>query len=258
MENFINKTSQPFTVITNDILQSKTIFKNSNQKLCYFYLYSLNNCTAVFPSQEKIAEAICCSVSSVKRTLRELQELGLLEVKSRPGFTSIYILNDYHGVVQNELGLEKEEQINPVLNEVGQNELAQNELGRQVKVNQGLGQNELVKLKDKNKITKNKISSSTYENIEEELRKKYPNANFEEIKKQILSDETLIIKTEKQYRSILEYRLSNYKPTKKKYKREEVVPEWFKKDSVPDEFEEEFIKEERERLKIELNSNRWL
>lgn len=125
-------------------------------------------------------------------------------------------------------------------------------------MNQGLGQNELVKLKDKNKITKNKISSSTYENIEEELRKKYPNANFEEIKKQILSDETLIIKTEKQYRSILEYRLSNYKPTKKKYKREEVVPEWFKKDSVPDEFEEEFIKEERERLKIELNSNRWL
>jgi len=258
LENFINKTSQPFTVITNDILQSKTIFKTSNQKLCYFYLYSLNNCTTVFPSQEKIAEAICCSVSSVKRTLRELQELGLLEVKSRPGFTSIYILNDYHGVVQNELGLEKENQINPVLNEVGQNELAQNELGGQVKLNQGLGQNELVKLKDKNKITKNKISSSsTYEIIEEELRKKYPNAKIEEIKNQILLDTTLVIKTEKQYRSMLEYRLSNYKPTKKKYKREEVVPEWFeiKKGTISDKFDQEFIKEERERLKNELNSN---
>lgn len=214
MENFINNTKQPFTVIMNDVLQEKTIFENANQKLCYLYLYSLKNCSSVFPSHETIAKAVCCSVSTVKRILQGLQELNLLKIKSRPGQTSIYILNDYHEVVQNNLG---------------QNELAQHELGGQLKLNQEVGQNRLLKLKDKNKITKNKISR---EIIDNELKVLYPNI-FNQVREAILNDSTLTINTDKQYRSTLLYRLKNFKqPRKEQLKqmkviRKEVIPEWF-------------------------------
>lgn len=215
MENFINNTKQPFTVIMNDVLQEETIFENANQKLCYLYLYSLKNCSSVFPSHETIAKAVCCSVSTVKRILQGLQELNLLKIKSRPGQTSIYILNDYHEVVQNNLG---------------QNELVQHELGGQLKLNQEVGQNRLLKLKNKNKITKNKISSR--ESIDNELRILYPDT-FEQVKEEILNDSTLIINTDKQYRSMLLYRLKSSKevvkekPKQRKAVRSEVLPTWF-------------------------------
>ncbi|MEE6132024.1 helix-turn-helix domain-containing protein [Priestia sp. GS2] len=126
MENFINNTRQPFTVITNELLQEETIFDSATQKLCYLYLYSLKNCSSIFPSHETIAKAVCCSTSTVKRILKELQKLKLLEIKSRPGHTSIYMLNDYTEVVQNELG---------------HNKLAQDELGGQLNLNHEVAQN---------------------------------------------------------------------------------------------------------------------
>ncbi|MFF3025227.1 helix-turn-helix domain-containing protein [Gottfriedia sp. NPDC057948] len=233
MGNFINNTKQPFTVITNDLLQEKTIFKNANQKLCYLYLYSLKNCSSIFPSHETISKAVCCSISTVKRTLQDLGQLNLLDIKSRPGFTSIYILNDYHDVAQNNLG---------------QNELAQNESGAQVKLNYEVDQNEPLKLKDKNKIIKNKNSSREEINIK--LKELYPTI-FEEVIKQVLEDGTLIINTDKQYYSVLLYRLKNYIPQKKsnffnkKSIRKEIVPEWLQDDFIENESnisEEEVIK----------------
>lgn len=231
--NFINNTRQPFTVITNDLLQGETIFKNANQKLCYFYLYSLNNCSSIFPSHETIAKAVCCSISTVKRILQELVHLNLLEIKSRPGHTSIYILNDYNDIAQNNLG---------------QNKLAYSELGAQSNLNQELVQNEPLKLKDKNKIIKNKNSSR--EEINFKLKKRYPNI-FEEVLKLVLEDESLVINTDNQYYSVLLYRLENYKQKKKnnlitkKYVRREIVPDWLQDDFIDNESnisEEEVIK----------------
>ncbi|QJX76982.1 helix-turn-helix domain-containing protein [Priestia megaterium] len=222
MKNFINNTKQPFTVITNELLQEDTIFDNANQKLCYFYLYSLKNCSSIFPSHQTIAKAVCCSVSTVKRVLKELQGLKLLEIKSRPGHTSIYILNDYNQVVQNDLG---------------QSKSAQDELEGQLELIYEVVQNEPLKLKEKTKIIKSKISSSdNREIIDRELNKKYYDTPFEKIKNNLLNDETLIIKTSAQYKSLLEYRLMNWKACKKnscvKNKqiiRKEMVPNWLHK-----------------------------
>ena len=246
MENFINNTRQPFTVITNELLQEETIFNNANQKLCYLYLYSLKNCSSIFPSHETIAKAVCCSVSTVKRILKELQLLKLLEIKSRPGHTSIYILNDYNEVVQNDLG---------------QNKLAQDELEGQPNLNYVVVQNEPLKLKDKNKITKNKISSSdTRKIIDKELSEKYSDRPFEEIKNDILNDDNLIIKTPAQYKAVLKYRLTNWKPSKKnshiKNKtviRKEMVPDWFHREGESQSKEIKMSDEgfEVEKLKLE-------
>ncbi|MFB5198602.1 helix-turn-helix domain-containing protein [Neobacillus sp. KR4-4] len=212
MENFINNTTQPFTTFMNDFLQKRTIFEKSSTKLTYMYLFSLRNCSMIFPSHETIAVATCSSPSTVKRTLKELEKLGLLEVRPRPGFTSVYVLNDYREVVQNELDHIK---------------LVQNEPTAQVKMNCEVVQNEPLKLKNKNKTIKNKNSSR--ELIENQLKDKYTKAPFEEVKEQVLNDDTLIIETDNQYKSILEYRLKNWKRTKVKNKpvRKELLPSWF-------------------------------
>ncbi|MDG0062100.1 helix-turn-helix domain-containing protein [Priestia sp. P5] len=246
MENFINNTRQPFTVITNELLQEETIFNNANEKLCYLYLYSLKKCSSIFPSHETIAKAVCCSISTVKRILKELQKLKLLEIKNRPGHTSIYILNDYNEVVQNELG---------------QNERAQDELRAQPNMNYEVAHNELLKLKDKNKIIKNIISSSdAREIIDKELSKKYSDRPFEEIKNDILNDETLITKTPAQYKAVLKYRLTNWKPSKKnshiKNKtviRKEMIPDWLHREgeSQPKEIKMSDEDFEIEKLKLQ-------
>ncbi|MBY0062590.1 helix-turn-helix domain-containing protein [Priestia aryabhattai] len=252
MENFINNTRQPFTVITNELLQGETIFDSASQKLCYLYLYSLKNCSSIFPSHETIAKAACCSTSTVKRILKELQKLKLLEIKNRPGHTSIYILNDYNEVVQNALG---------------HNKLAQDELGSQPNLNYEVAQNELLKLKDKNIITKNKISSDTRAIIDKKLSEKHPDRPFEEIKNEVLNDDRLIITTNKQYESVLKYRLKNWKAHKKRSYakrkhiiKKEIVPEWLhkrqeiqKSKSIEGTMNEKEIELEKLKLKAELN-----
>lgn len=86
------------------------------------------------------------------------------------------------------------------------------------------------------------ISSSSYSknSIDNELKEKYPNAPFEQVKEELTNDETATINTDKQYKSMLEYRLKNWKPKKpnapkqskgKKPIRTEVLPDWFDADS---------------------------
>lgn len=86
--------------------------------------------------------------------------------------------------------------------------------------------------KDLNKLV-NKISSSR-DSINNELKNKYCNVPFEVVKEELLNDPTATINTIKQYKSMLEYRLKNWKhkPTKltKYYKkpiRSEMLPDWF-------------------------------
>lgn len=68
--------------------------------------------------------------------------------------------------------------------------------------------------------------------IDKELRAMFPHAPFSTIKQELLTDETAIIITLKQYRGLLEYRLKNYRPklkqvTQRKSIRTEILPDWF-------------------------------
>jgi hypothetical protein len=246
--NFQNNTIQPFTVFMNDFIQKETIFKKASTKLTYMYLYSLKNCSSIFPSLKTIAVATCTSISTIQRTLEELEKLGLLEIHPRPGYTSIYILNDYYQVIQNKVGQNEQGPKEP--DSTGQNDQGQNEQGTQVKMTTPPGQNDLLKLKDKNKTIKNKISSR--ESIDNLLKESFPNAPFEQVKEQMINDETLTIHTDKQYKSMLEYRLKNWKPVTKKNKkfvRTESVPEWMDKNDQEEVIEPKYSPEEIEKKK---------
>jgi len=130
-----------------------------------------------------------------------------------------------------------------------------------------------IKEKNKKEKTKNKISSSNNrEIIDKELSEKYPDRPFEEIKKEIFNDDTLIITTDKQYSSVMNYRLKNWKPLKKRSYvknksiiRKELVPDWLhKREKNEDEktkmddkqFELEKLKLEAELKELALELNR--
>jgi hypothetical protein len=104
-----------------------------------------------------------------------------------------------------------------------------------------------------NDLTKNKLVSSsreiTFDSIESDLKQKYPNAPFEQIRDNVLNDETLTIESLNQFKGILEYRLKNYKepkqktPIKRKVTRKEMVPD--------------FMKEEYEKPQIEMDKEKF-
>lgn len=81
-----------------------------------------------------------------------------------------------------------------------------------------------------------------YELLDKALKQDYPNVPFDDIRAELISDETAVINTIKQYHAMLEYRLKNYKPKKQakqpqfKAKRStyvEATPEWFDEESEP-------------------------
>jgi len=120
------------------------------------------------------------------------------------------------------------------------------------------------------KLINKNISSSPRDFIDDKLREKYNNVPFDEVKNEMLND-TVIVDTDKQYKSLLEYRLKNWKPKQTKRRRvvrnvrEEMVPKWLQtndenavaKDlSVNNDFEaeKEKIKEELMQLEAELKA----
>lgn len=114
----------------------------------------------------------------------------------------------------------------------------------------------------KEKLNNNTTSRSPNINIEKfldkNLRDEFSNLPFDEIKYLMLKDESLIIKTEMQYVSMLRYRLENWssKKQKKTNAKPEIVPDWFeknkgKKASAP--AVKSNIDEERRKLLEELN-----
>lgn len=110
------------------------------------------------------------------------------------------------------------------------------------------------------KMLVNTISSSSSiyqrEKIDEALKAEYPNVPFEEVRNELLSDQTAVIKTDRQYRAMLKYRLANYKPKAvkrakaKNSGRTETVPEWFNSRNEKQVEESEAINFEEERRKI--------
>lgn len=232
--NFVSRVATPpYTMYDNQLIQKETIFKSANQKLCYMYLVSYANCSRIFPSMESIATAICATTRTAMTVIQQLEEIGLIEVIRTSGKSNQYILNDYF-----EVELATRENFSPVKNFHETSEKIS-----LVPVKKFHTKTNNLKLKNKNKI-------SSRDSINNSLKDKYSKAPFDEVKEQMLGDETLVITTDKQYKSMLEYRLKNWKPTqpkKKKVIRSEIVPDWLtdkveepKRPEInPEEFEEQ-------------------
>lgn len=124
-----------------------------------------------------------------------------------------------------------------------------------------------------NDLTNNKLVSSssvhTREMVDTKLKEQYSHITheqFEEVKTELLADETVTINTIKQYQALLTYRLNNWKPRStnkrknfsKKYSNSRQVmttPKWFDdRNKAPEEFGvnpgEENIDFEAERNRI--------
>lgn len=72
-----------FVMVDNTIIENKEI--SSNDKIVYIYLISLYNkekCYS-FPSLKNISEHIGISLSTVKRSIKHLSELGFITVEKR-------------------------------------------------------------------------------------------------------------------------------------------------------------------------------
>ena len=129
-----------------------------------------------------------------------------------------------------------------------QNEMDSSKIEQSVSKSNNQFQNETTLPKttrETTSYTTSYISSSSNSDInliENELKEKYSNVPFEEVKEELLKDETATINTDKQYKSMLEYRLKNWKPKKnkgennnrvgkaKKIVKTEMLPEWFDED----------------------------
>jgi hypothetical protein len=227
MSNFENRAKQPWTTYDNLLIQESTVFENPYQKLCYMYLYSYANAKRIFPSMPAIARAICGSVRTAIRTIDRLEEMGFIEVKRTPGISNEYTaLNDYFEIAQ-KITSDRES----LLTE-----------SHQTSDTESLPPVTESHPKTTNKTKKeNKISSSRNDHIylvDEDLKKKYPNVPFDEVREALLTDETAVIDTIKQYESMLGYRLRTWKPrraktTVKKPVRKEVIPEHMDKPFEP-------------------------
>lgn len=164
--------------------------------------------------------------------------------------------------------LKSEASEKPVISNVSQLSILNNSSStidsEQLNVNNS-GTTTTKKTKEK-KMLVNTISSSSNdkrEKIDEALKTEYSNIPFEEVRNELLFDQTAVIKTDKQYRAMLKYRLANYKPktvTRTKAKnagRTEIVPEWFDKRNEKKIEEAKTINFEEEHRKIldKLNQN---
>jgi uncharacterized protein YwbE len=59
---------------------------------CVLWAYSGNGSHAAWPSHETLADDLEVSVSTVKRCLKELTDLGVLSCEPRSGTSSLYVL----------------------------------------------------------------------------------------------------------------------------------------------------------------------
>lgn len=65
---------------------------NTVRLWCVLWVYSGNGTHAAWPSHERLAEDLDVSVSTVKRCLRELGDLGVLSCEPRSGTSTLYTL----------------------------------------------------------------------------------------------------------------------------------------------------------------------
>ena len=92
LQGFDPVSAGGFTQVPNFLLKDPKI--SANAKVVYSMLlsYAWNN-NKVFPGQERMAEEVGSSKSTVGRAIQELEEQGWLEIQRRgQGKTNLYIL----------------------------------------------------------------------------------------------------------------------------------------------------------------------
>lgn len=100
MTNFESRVKEPWTTYDNKLVQGETLFKNSNQKLAYMFLYSYARAKKIFPSIDSIAIAICASRRTAINVIEELEKMTFIVVKREAGKSNNYILNDYFEIAE--------------------------------------------------------------------------------------------------------------------------------------------------------------
>ena len=82
-----------FTQIPNYLLHNHTLTNNAKVVYAKLLSYAWHN-NQVFPGQERMAEEIGSSKSTVGRAVQELEEQGWLEIQRRgQGKTNLYTIN---------------------------------------------------------------------------------------------------------------------------------------------------------------------
>jgi response regulator of citrate/malate metabolism len=76
---------RPFAMVTKAVLDDETFITKGSDKLVYAVLcsYADNIKGDAYPSINTIAKRACCSEHTVRRSLKKLQELGLILVEPR-------------------------------------------------------------------------------------------------------------------------------------------------------------------------------
>ncbi len=92
LEGFDPISAGGFTQIPNFLLNNKNLTNNAKVVYAKLLSYAWHN-NQVFPGQERMAEEIGSSKSTVGRAVQELEEQGWLEIQRRgQGKTNLYIL----------------------------------------------------------------------------------------------------------------------------------------------------------------------
>lgn len=80
-----DKRRRPFVMVTKAVLDDESHIKKGVDKLVYAILcsYADNRTLDAFPSINSLAKRACCSEHTVRRSLKTLQELGLIKVEPR-------------------------------------------------------------------------------------------------------------------------------------------------------------------------------
>lgn len=96
----INENSQNFAMIEHVIFDS-LYFKTIHQKTIYMHLirFANFNTKEAYPSKKLLAKLCCCSESTIKTNIKELEKMNLITVKERfvdgKQNSNLYIINEY-------------------------------------------------------------------------------------------------------------------------------------------------------------------
>jgi hypothetical protein len=254
MSNFESRVQEPWTTYGNDLIQEETVFKTPSQKLCYMYFVSYARAKAIFPSMESIAVAICCKKRNAIEVVKQLEEMGFLEVSRKAGKANHYILHGYLEVVQKMHQSDEKES-------GAKNAPVQKSHQSGAKITPEVVQKMHPKTKTKNKTEKENSISLVADKILAEsnsmdlvLKAEFPDAPFEALKEKLFDDAEIgkvVINSEKQYFQLFRYRLKKWREwdeeskldsanKKKVYRsnkkpiRTELLPDWYYKEIEPE------------------------
>lgn len=296
MSNFKLDFKEPWTTYDNKLIQEETVFTNPYQKLGYLFLYSYARAEKIFPSMEKIAAAICSKKRHAINTIKELEKMGFIIVERNSGKSNNYTLKNYFEVASTLTSAkpapvqDMHQSESPKESPKEMENISDERTGAQYAPVQDMHHTgayyapvepkpvhnmhpitSLLKTKKKNSISTRLASPNLagQELIDRNLKKKYPNTPFEQIRDEMLEQAEngeVQISTGKQYTGLLEFRLKNYVEPKqagtaqirtKQPLRTEYIPEGFDKPYEADLTPEKEDELERKKMKVALSLKKF-